>query len=346
MVVPAKLHCGDCQSCPARRQGFCSGCPGCGRLVRDCQPGRQCDKCRYVCPDWHGDGIWAHIHTNLGGLGFPDGAAIRSPELPAHIPMVSAPLHEPVPDGLLEWVAIHAGKAGKRTWEKGGVREHFGFPADTNIILDLYVRDSTLRGFWLKRQEWPGILAAERAAAFAPNFSVYEDAPRIEHLICMKMSAVTAAEMAAAGILVVPDVSWYEIGDLERWAAFITASGAKAAGFSFQVVGLPIKGDDVWKEYLAGFRYFCGLLSPGVRVAVIGANSIEKLREIAGAAGERHISLVDTTSFVSARKGGCFVSTGEGKKRAKESARSMSLDQVFFENVRRRKMLVQNLQNL
>lgn len=341
--MSAKLHCGDCQKCPAHRQGICSGCPGCGRLQIECRPGRQCDRCRYVCPDWHGDGVWAHTHTNLDGLTFPVGIAVHSPDLPSHVPMISSPLHESPPEGLLPWAALHTGKVGLKIWENGGIRGHFGLSKDTQIMPDFFVRDNTLRHFWERRERWYAVLAAERAAAFAPNFSVYEDAPRIEHLISMKMSAATVAEMSGRSIPVVPDVSWYEMQDLERWAAFIEASGAGAAAFSFQVVGLPRKGDSVWKEYLAGFRFFCSLIPEGVRVVVVGANSPGKIREIVAAARGRPLTFLDTTSFVAARKGGSLISAGGGERAAKAEILSLSLDQIFFENVRRYRRLIKEV---
>jgi len=331
------LRCGNCRRCPARLEGVCSGCPGCARLFRACRPGPDCRRCGMVCPDWHGDGVWAHVRWNLGGLSFPRGVRIRSPELPPHVPMVSGPLRLAAPEGLLPWVALHAGKAGLRTWEAGSVRERYRLAPGTRLILSFFVRDSTLRRFWRERPRWVAALAREGAAAFAPNFSVWEDAPRVEHLVSMKMSALCAAELAAAGVPVVLDASWREKEDLDRWAEFAAEAGAGAVAFSFQNLGAELKGLDAWKEDLAGFRYLCGILPGGVRAVAVGAASPPKVREILAAAGGRPVSFLDPSSFVTARRGGMLLREG---RPGKESGRGMALDEAFFENVRRfRRML-------
>lgn len=110
-------------------------------------------------------------------------------------------------------------------------------------------------------------------------------------------------------------------------------SGAGCVAFSFQTVGRQNKGGSAWRGYLAGFRYFCSLVPSSVRLAVVGAVSPQRLPAIAAAAGERPLTLVDTASFVSARRGLLVFSS-----RAKDApieGRDMPLDRLFFENVRR-----------
>jgi hypothetical protein len=136
---------------------------------------------------------------------------------------------------------------------------------------------------------------------------------------------------------VVLDASWREKQDLDRWAEFVAETGAGAVAFSFQNIGRELKGLDAWKEDLAGFRYLCGILPPGIRVVAVGAASPPKVREILAAAKGRPVSFLDTVSFVTARRGGrLFRAGGSGKERAD----GMGLDEAFFENVRRfRRML-------
>lgn len=323
------MLCGECGGCPAYLDGFCSGCPGCGRLFLKCEPGRQCGTCGYICPDR--PGVWDAVYGKYGGLALPEGEVV-SPELPPYLPVVTAPLHERPGPNDLPWAAVHGGKFRARAWEKG-IRETAGLPEETEVVLDLYVPDEAIKSFLKRKDRWPAALKANRAAAFAPNVSVYEDSPRLEHLLAMKASALAALDLSKAGVPVAVDVSWYEKADLDRWAAFIRKSGAGCAAFSFQTVGRQNKGGSAWKGYLAGFRYFCSLVPPSVRVAVVGAVSPRRLPAVAAAAGGRPLTLADTVSFVSARRGLLVFSS-----RAKDApieGRDMPLDQLFFENTRR-----------
>ena len=323
------MLCGECGGCPAYLDGFCSGCPGCGRLLLKCTPGRQCGACGYICPDR--PGVWDAVYGKYKGLALPAGE-VASPDLPPYVPVVTAPLHERAgPDELL-YAAIHGGKFRAGAWERG-IRGAAGLPGEAGVILDLYVPDEAVRSFLRNRGRWLGALRANRAASFAPNISVYEDSPRLEHLLAMKASALFALELSAAGVPVVLDVSWYEKADLDRWAAFIRESGAGCAAFSFQTVGKRHKGSSAWKGYLAGFRYFCSLLPPGVRVAVVGAASRERLRAIAAAAGGRPLTLVDTESFVSARRGKLLYAPR--RKGAPRPGSEFTRDGLFRENARR-----------
>ncbi|MGB9848871.1 MAG: hypothetical protein ACPLSY_03455 [Moorellaceae bacterium] len=229
-------------------------------------------------------------------------------------------------------MAVHGGKFRAGSWEKG-IREVAGLPRETGVILDLYVPDEAIRSFLRNRGRWLGALRVNGAASFAPNISVYEDSPRLEHLLAMKASALAAVELSAAGVPVVPDVSWYEKADLDRWAAFIKESGAGCAAFSFQTVGKRHKGSSAWKGYLAGFRYLCSLLPPGVRVAVVGAVSKERLKAIAGAVSGRPLTLVDTESFVSARRGKLLYEPR--RKGTPRAGSEFTRDGLFRENVRR-----------
>ncbi|WP_027719502.1 DUF4417 domain-containing protein [Desulfovirgula thermocuniculi] len=323
------LVCGNCGRCPAGWRGLCSGCPGCRRPLLGCVPeARRCGRCPYVCPDR--PGLAAYVNSHLGGtLELEPVAVRRAARLPAHLPLVATRLHERPPEGLSPWYALHAGKVSGGLWRSGGFRRAYNLPEGAGLALSLYVDDASLERFWQRRRERYGVIAAEFDVAFAPNFSVYEDAPRMEHLLNMRRSNIVAAEMTRLGIAVVPDVSWYCKEDLDRWAALAGESRVPAVAFSFQTVGRENKGSGAWRAYLAGLRYLCGRLPAGVRVVVVGANSAEKISAVLGAVGGRDVSFLDTLSFYAARKGG--VVTASGRERAPEGT---SRDAAFFASVR------------
>jgi hypothetical protein len=223
--------------------------------------------------------------------------------VPDYIPAISAPLQEHPPDDL-RWFALHGGKVSRAVWEgKISPREQFRLPPDSKIAFHLFIYDDFLEVFWKERRERYAILKGFDLV-FAPNFSIYEDAPRFEHLFNMRRSAIVVKEMAEEGIRVVPDVSWYCREDIDRWLEFLDSTGAEVVSFSFQVVGRGLKGSKAWVSYLPGLRYFAQQFSG--RIVLVGVVSPERYRLAVRAAG-RPLAVLDTKSFVTARRGGMMV---------------------------------------
>lgn len=229
------------------------------------------------------------------------------PDLPAHIPAISRPLRDPEAAARLEWVALHpervVGAAGlRRESAARGVRGYFGIPPNPRVALHFYAPDAVLERFWRVRRELYPALRTEFDVVFVPNFSVYEDAPRLEHVVNIKRAALVAAEMAAAGVPAVPDVGWYCREDLDRWADWLAAAGYPAVAFSFQAVGLRNRAGGAWRGYLAGLEYLAGRLPPGTLFVLVGLSSPARLAEAARVLGGRRACAVNTDAFLKSRK--------------------------------------------
>lgn len=314
------MICGNCkQNCPAYGVE-CSGCPGCDRLLINCRSRGACSKCDLFCPDR--PGVWRYVNEEIGGsFSLSPNVILPEFETPRYMPLVTAPLQEECPDDGLEWFAIHGGKVRREVWAGDmSVYEQFHLPSNKKLALHWFVKDHHLEKFWTNRRSYIPVLK-EFNAVFAPNFSIYENSPRIEHLINMRRSAMAVSELAEAGVNVIPDVTWYRREDVDRWLEFLKATEATVAAFSMQVVGAQ-KGCKAWVSYLAGLRYFASKFSG--RIILVGANSKQRVSEACRAAG-RSLSVVDTTSFVTARRGGIFING----KRCKPDKR-MSRDATFF----------------
>lgn len=333
------MICGNCErNCPAYG-AECSGCPGCDRLLNACQSQRgACGKCILFCPDR--PGAWRYVSDEIGGsfsLPPKEPVALPKVEIPPYMPLVTAPLQEECPEGGFEWLAVHGGKVRREVWRgEVSVHEQFRLPQGKKVILHWFVKDRYLEKFWSNRAAYIPVLR-EFDAVFAPNFSIYENSPRIEHLVNMKRTAIAVQEMARAGIRVIPDVTWYRREDIDRWLEFLDLTKAETAAFSMQVVGR-LKGCSAWQSYLAGLRYFAQRFEG--RIVLIGVNSREKLIEAFRAAG-RPLSVVDTTSFVTARKGGLMAPTG--KRVRKKGGLEVSRDAAFFISASNMKCLVEKI---
>lgn len=105
------------------------------------------------------------------------------------------------------------------------VHDVLGLKNDQLAVLVGYGEDPLVEGFWTRRtsenlveriveQGWDVVLA--------PNYSIYGNWPRAQHLISMRMSLLLAAEFAQTGVPTVPNVYWYRLEDLQRWGEWMT----------------------------------------------------------------------------------------------------------------------------
>ncbi|WP_313559201.1 DUF4417 domain-containing protein [Ruminiclostridium cellobioparum] len=232
-------------------------------------------------------------------------------EAPIYIPTLPSPLHIQYNDNDITMIAVHGGKymspSGKKISNRfavKGVHSTLNLNRATNIILHFYVQDRTLEGFWNGRKEiYDKIKNENFKFIIAPNFSVYEDSPRIEHMINIRRSIIVYNELRKNGINAVPDVSWYEIKDLQKWVDLINRSGIKLFAFSFQTVGLLKRSTNAWKGYMLGLKYLCERISEDVGVIIVGLSGRGRIKEIMKIIDKRKVSIINTYAYMRAKTG-------------------------------------------
>ncbi len=232
-------------------------------------------------------------------------------ELPGHIPILPDFIRQQPRYDIMPVIAIHGGNMLSRNGEKiNPVYFDKGFAGALNVdsrtegVLQFYVRDRTLEGFWDRRKSMYIDLASMNfKAIISPNYSVYEDAPRLDHLYNIKRTTIVYNEMIEAGLNAIPDISWYSKNDLDRWIEEINRNNIKIVAFSFQVVDVELKASNIWKEYLLGFRYLCQRIDPGVKMIIIGITSPRRYEAICEAAAGRTISMLNQSAFIQSRRG-------------------------------------------
>lgn len=247
----------DCRSCPFwagnpnAPEPVCSGCSaacsycGCARAravpaaAGDARGG--CARCPVRCGSRTDIAAWM---SDIGGTLAFDG--IRVPGvlpagLPAFIPQVASIPAIPRLDEHLRWPAYATGLRRVFSWRTHQIypklrgrtaRDVLGLAAGQLAVLAMYGDDPLVEGWWTWRRA--RCLAAEIAAqqwdlVLGPNYSVYGDQPRAEQLINMRRSVLAAAELAAEGVTAVPNLYWYRLEDLRRWASWMAGDAGLAA---------------------------------------------------------------------------------------------------------------------
>lgn len=316
-----------CTSCHFYFRGLCYGCNNGCSAPNICR--NNCNKCGYICRKRSGAQIFLN---SLGGPEFPNltNQPVSWPgEVPVLLPAIAARFASISAPDILPWVAINAARMViSRNYESGGLRRKNGnfrdfarVHLDTQIVLHMYIPDPPLEAFWRTRRKiYPSL--REFDLVIAPNFSVYEDSPRFEHLINMKRSALVYMEMLQQGIRAVPDISWATYEDLDRWIEYINRYSIPVISTSIQTVHQ--NAGNYWREYLKGLQYLAGKLNRGTVIILVGAGSLKKMRAIREKILHKVVFLT-TQPFLLARKGRTI--------NRKLEAEFKDYDKLFFKNI-------------
>lgn len=164
------------------------------------------------------------------------------------------------------------------------VHDVLGLKSDQLAVLVGYGEDPLVEGFWTRRtsenlvqrivdQGWDVVLA--------PNYSIYGNWPRAQHLISMRMSLLLAAEFAQTGVPTVPNVYWYRLEDLQRWGEWMTQYQPPAIAINLQTV----RQSANWDSWALPGLHWLGTHTdvPVVITGLSRADRIEEAVEIFGA---------------------------------------------------------------
>lgn len=292
-------NCGRC----VLKNKYCGGCSLCEAAVCN----KECKSCYALC--FNRPEAYSYLRS-IGGPKFELRENLKF-KIDAHIPILPDRFQEKPKYEIMPTIAVHGGNMFARNG--GQINPGYlekGYAGALNIderceaILEFYVKDRTLEGFWDNRKEiYKGLIDMKFKAVISPNFSVYEDAPRLDHLHNIKRTTVIYNEMMDEGINAIPDVSWYNKKDLDRWINEINKNEVRTIAFSFQVVDVKLKASNIWKNYLSGFRYLCENIDPKTKTLIIGISSPRRLLEVHKAASGQSISIINQSAFVQSRRG-------------------------------------------
>ncbi|MCX0356211.1 DUF4417 domain-containing protein [Clostridium perfringens] len=317
----------DCTNCTIKKEKMCNGCSMCD--VSLCKCGEKRKICMVICPN------------KFGSFTLVKNTIVKEPlienkslDLPIYIPVMPDKIKESFNfKANKNIIAVHGefflNAAGHKITGayKNGFRAALNLKDDLSGILEFYIKDRTLEGFWdnrksiykdLKRHDFLGIIA--------PNFSVYEDAPRLEHIYNIQRSKRVYNEMINEGLPAIPDVSWYSKEDLNFWIREIKANNIKTIAFSFMNVDTKLKASNAWKHYLLGFKILDFKIPKDVQIIVAGISSIQRVEEILKISKDRKISFMHQAAWVNSRN-------GVSVKDKKQLDRTISKDTIFQNNL-------------
>jgi hypothetical protein len=188
--------------------------------------------------------------------------------------------------------------------------EALGLRAGQLAVLVGYGEDPLVEAFWSQRHT--GGLIEQIAAqgwdlVLAPNYSIYGNWPRTEHLLNMRRSLLIAKEFCDAGATAVPNVYWYRLEDLRRWATWVTDTMPAAIAINLQTV----RQGGEWESWTEpGLYWLAEHLPEGVRVILTGLSRTDRITLAVQLFGQRLV-VVSQNAYQYALHGA--VMTGQGR---------------------------------
>jgi hypothetical protein len=294
----------DCRRCPWYSGAdaepgtviapLCSGCNSdcayCGCAHASCQA------CPIRCGSRTDIDAWMR---DVGGTLEFDDLAVATPlpaTVPSFIPQVDGSSVADL-DAVVRWPAYAVGLRrvfSPRThtlyprWDDGrSAAEILDVPTTTLTVLSGYGEDPLVEGFWTARHRddlVARIAALQFGLVLAPNYSIYGNWPRAEHLINMRRSLIIAAEFAAAGVPTVPNLYWYRLEDLRRQADWIAETQPAAFAVNVQTV----RENTNWQTWaLPGLSWLAENIPPDLVVILTGLSRRDRIETALELFGDR-----------------------------------------------------------
>jgi hypothetical protein len=221
-----------CFSCP-----LLADCGGYTRVGGGWSCMDQCASCSNSCDRvcMKRPGAFARDVLEVGGLSDRNVGRIEqgiaTSELPHYIPVIQHGYAReellPIPVAaipLKEIMRSRSGDYAPAVRDRGSLRERFGLDPTTRVIILGTGKDRALEAYWHRRRanRVPTALAAlDVDLAIAPNFSLFLDDPRTQHLFNRKRSLICAAEWSTCGISSVPYLHAITRADWDSWERFL-----------------------------------------------------------------------------------------------------------------------------
>lgn len=236
-----------CDTCPVTH--ICGGCTGICRYdshKKTCPT--PCSDCPARC--WRRNNLddW---EFDLNGFDF-NGVTCSKPftgDLPAYLPQLRENIWGVEHPAYIINIAKLFNPKTKRLLFLGGnnrkpgdLRRYWQIPNSAKIILSFCCKDEYIDYIWANQFSkwsengnfWETLAAYKFDAALSVDYSCFLDYPRLDHITNIKRNALTAQQLALAGIPVILDVMIANMFDLERVIRWGIAQNFKWYHMNFQ----------------------------------------------------------------------------------------------------------------
>ena len=291
----------------------CSYC-GCARTANLVAP--NCGECSIRCGSRVDIGAWM---VDIGGtVGFDD-LTLRGQRWPTGLPRFVPQLDTANTvelDRGLHWPAYAIGLRRVYsprtatilpTFADRTAHEALGLADDQAAVLVGYGEDPLVEAFWSQRHRLYPQLAAQRwDLMLAPNYSMYGNQPRAEHLINFRRNLAIAEELLAAGVNAVPNLYWFRLEDLERYARWLDDVNPPAVAINLQT----FRTDSDWEEMARpGLAWLAAAMPGSTRLITVGTSRRQRLDELGDLFGAR-LTLIAQNPVQYARHGAVMGPSG------------------------------------
>lgn len=182
-----------------------------------------------------------------------------------------------------------------------------GLRDDQMSILVGYGEDPLVEGFWTRRRDlYPRLAEHDWDLVLAPNFSMYGNQPRTEHLINFRRNLLVAEELLDAGVNAVPNLYWYRLEDLERYDRWLADTTPPAVATNLQT----FRTEADWTQMaLPGLHYLAAVLPAGTRFVATGTSRQDRLNQLVALFGDR-LTVISQNPIQYARHGAVMTAQG------------------------------------
>ena len=324
----------NCSACPfftanpAAVEPICSGCNtdcsycGCARAEVDA-PRHGCGSCPIRCGSRVDIAAWM---VDVGAtLTFDDVTMSQvawPTRLPRFVPVVDAAGAVGELDAPLRWAAYGIGLRRVLSLSSGRIlpgfrgvtaRQAMGLRPEQLAVLVGYGTDPLVEAYWTRRRSEglvEAIASQQWDLVLAPNYSVYGNQPRAEHLLNFRRNLLVAAELAQVGVPAVPNLYWFRLEDLERYASWLSEAVPVAVAVNCQTFRSASDWDAMLLPGLLYLAMVLDELALDTRVVLTGISRAERLRPVLAAFRDR-LHVISQNPVQYARHGA--VMTEEGR---------------------------------
>ena len=269
----------------------CSYC-GCARTADRATP--DCGECPIRCGSridiaaWMADigGTVTFDDVTLSAQRWPDRLPRFIPQLDtAHVAGLDASLHWPAYAIGLRRVFSPRTATVLPSFAARPARDALGLATDQAAVLVGYGEDPLVEAFWSQRHRLYPQLAAQRwDLMLAPNYSMYGNQPRAEHLINFRRNLMIAEELCGAGVNAAPNLYWFRLEDLERYGRWMADVAPPAVAVNLQT----FRTDTDWNDMARpGLAWLATTMPAATRLVIVGTSRRLRLAELAEMFGDR-----------------------------------------------------------